>query len=142
MTGKEYLQQAYNAAKKIERMKNDIRRLEEAATMCGSSLTGMPRSPSGEKSRLESIACKIADKQQALRIQLIVLREHQSEIMLFLTELQDEDSKNLLELRYVKGKDWRDIMSEMGFSERHTFRLHDQAVAVFSKIFQKNKDGS
>ena len=140
MTGKEYLQQAYYAAKKVKDMESDIKRLEEAATMCGSSLSGMPRSPSGEKSRLESIACKIADKKHELVLQIADLRERQSQIMLLLTEMQDEDSKRLLELRYVKGKDWHEIKTSMHFGRSWTFKLHDLAVAEFEKILQKNKE--
>ena len=109
MTGKEYLQQAYQTEKRIQSLKNDIRRLEEVAGCTTSSLSGMPHAPSGEKSRLEAVAIKIAEKRQELRKQELIHKEMREEAALLLVELEDEDFKLLLEKRYLKGKDWREI---------------------------------
>ena len=42
--------------------------------------------------------------------------------------LENDDLSRLLILRYVQETPWDDIAAEMGFCERHIYRLHKAAV--------------
>lgn len=142
MTGKEYLQELYQTEKKIKSVRNDIRRLEEAAGMSGSSLTGMPHAPSAEKSRLEAVAIKIAEKKKELRTLELIYREMREERALLLVEIEDEDFKTVLEKRYLKGQDWQDIIRDMHYSRRWIFELHDLAIEAFEAVLEKENKKS
>jgi len=46
-------------------------------------------------------------------------------------KLPNETEKTLLMLRYINGKTFEQVAVEMGYSWRHTLRLHGQALAHF-----------
>ena len=50
-------------------------------------------------------------------------------------QLKDNKQMLVMHYRYVAGLTWPVIAARMQFSERHTFRLHDEAVDYLCKNF-------
>ena len=63
MTAKEYLGQAYRLDQRINSKIEQVASLNELATKCTSSLTGMPRNPNRATSTMADAVAKIIDLQ-------------------------------------------------------------------------------
>ena len=61
MTSKEYLSQAYHLDQRINSKIEQISSLNELATKCTSTITGMPHSPNKGKSQMADTIAKIID---------------------------------------------------------------------------------
>ena len=61
MTAKEYLSQAYRLDQRIRSKQEQIASLNDLATDCSATLTGMPRNPNRGGSRMADAVCKIID---------------------------------------------------------------------------------
>ena len=61
MTAKEYLSQAYRLDQRIRSKQEQIASLNDLATSCSATLTGMPRNPNRGGSRMADAVCKIID---------------------------------------------------------------------------------
>ncbi len=139
MTAKEYLMQAFRAKKKIASLREDIQRLENAATDCSANLSGMPHNPSPTQSRMADIVCKMVDRKAELEKALLDLEAIVVEISYKICLIDNNDYRNILHMRYIDGFEWVDISDKLSYSLSWTYRLHTQAIAEFKKI---NKDNS
>ena len=63
MTSKEYLGQAYRLDQRIHSKLEQVASLNELATKCTSTLTGMPHNPNGSTSTMADTVAKIVDLQ-------------------------------------------------------------------------------
>lgn len=63
MTAKEYLNQAYRLDQRINSKIAQVSALNDLATKCTSTITGMPHSPSKSASPMEKAITKIMDLQ-------------------------------------------------------------------------------
>ena len=63
MTAKEYLNQAYRLDQRINSKIEQVASLNELATKCTSSLTGMPKAPNQATSTMAEAVTKIVDLQ-------------------------------------------------------------------------------
>ena len=66
MTAKEFLNQAYLLDQRIKSKSDQIQSLNELATSCSSTLTGMPHNPNKGGSRMADAVCKIIDLQNEI----------------------------------------------------------------------------
>lgn len=58
-----------------------------------------------------------------------------------LEQMPNETEKTLLMLRYIKGMTFEQVAVEMGYSWRHTLRLHGQALAHFMEGGEDDEGG-
>ena len=61
MTAKEYLSQAYRLDQRIDAKIAQVASLNDLATKCTATLTGMPRKPNRGSSTMADAVCKIID---------------------------------------------------------------------------------
>lgn len=66
MTAKEFLNQAYLLDQRIKSKSEQIQSLNELATKCTATLTGMPRNPNRGGSTMADAVCKIIDLQNEI----------------------------------------------------------------------------
>lgn len=128
---KEYWNKAQRLRKRIERKIHEIRLLRQRAEgMNGSGINDMPRTASPDHCKMEGTVFKIMALEQEIK-------ETQEEYDVLLADMEerikaveDADYRDLLTKRYLEFKPWAEIMSEMGYSKSHVFRLHNEAVAA------------
>ena len=130
MTAKEYLNQAYRLDQRIRSKQEQISALNDLATSCSASMTGMPRSPNKGGSRMADAVCKIVDLQDSIAADMQELVELKAEIIATIKAVDCIEYQLILEKRYISGKSWPEIAVDLGYKMRHLYKLHDEALAA------------
>ena len=130
MTEKEYLNQAYRLDQRIRSKQEQISALNDLATSCSASMTGMPRNPNKGGSRMADAVCKIVDLQDSIAADMQELVELKAEIIATIKAVDCIEYQLILEKRYISGKSWPEIAVDLGYKMRHLYKLHDEALAA------------
>ena len=137
MTSKEYLSQAYHLDQRINSKIEQISSLNELATKCTSTITGMPHSPNKGKSQIADTIAKIVDLENEINSDIDRLVELKHEITKKVNEVPNHEYRTLLEMRYICMKRWDEIAMAMGYELRYLFKLHSKALIFFDGILKK-----
>ena len=130
MTAKEYLSQAYRLDQRIDSKIEQVASLNDLATKCTSTMTGMPRNPSGSTSTMADTVCKIIDLQAEINRDIDALVELKREIIGAIKAVENPEYQTLLEKRYLNFEQWEDIAAEMCTGVKNIYRLHDKALKM------------
>lgn len=130
MTAKEYLNQAYRLDQRIRSKQEQISALNDLATSCSTSMTGMPRNPNKGGSRMADAVCKIVELQDSIAAAMQELVELKAEIIATIKAVDCIEYQLILEKRYISGKSWPEIAVDLGYKMRHLYKLHDEALAA------------
>ena len=107
-----------------------IEQIDELTLLKSPRLDGMPHGSPDPKdlSEIVSLADRLFDRWQKL-----LTKKHAalSAITDALERMPSETEKTLLMLRYISGLTFEQVAVEMGYSWRHTLRIHGQALAHF-----------
>lgn len=128
MTAKEYLNQAYRLDQRIRSKQEQIAALNDLATDCSATLTGMPRNPNRGGSRMADAVAKIVDLQNEVAADMERLVELKAEIISTIKAVDCIEYQLILEKRYISGKSWSEIAVDLGYKMRHLYKLHDDAL--------------
>lgn len=128
MTTKEYLGQAYRLDQRINSKLEQVASLNELATKCTSTLTGMPRNHKHGTSTMADAVAKIVDLQAEIYCDIDGLVDLEREVVRLIKTVDNTECQTLLELRYLCFKTWEQIAVDMGYNVRHVYRLHDEAI--------------
>ena len=128
MTAKEYLSQAYRLDQRIDSKIEQVASLNDLATKCTSTMTGMPRNPSGSTSTMADTVCKIIDLQAEINRDIDALVELKREIIGAIKAVENPEYQTLLEKRYLCFLHWEQIAVDMNYSMQHIHRMHSMAL--------------
>ena len=128
MTVKEYLGQAYRLDQRINSKLEQVASLNELATKCTSTLTGMPRNPSHSVSSMADAVAKIVDLQTEIDGDIHRLIDIKRQIVAAIKAVDNKECQTLLELRFLCGHSWEEVAAKMGYSIQHTYRMRDLAL--------------
>lgn len=128
MTTKEYLGQAYRLDQRINSKIEQIASLNDLATKCTSTITGMPRNPSPSVSPMADAICKIIDLEAEINRDIERLVDLKRDMVRIIKAVENTEYQTLLELRYLCFKTWEQIAVDMGYNVRHVYRIHEEAV--------------
>ena len=128
MTAKEYLAQAYRLDQRINSKLEQVSSLNELATKCTSTLTGMPRNPNRGTSTMADAIAKIVDLQAEINRDIDRLVDLKRDMVRAIKAVDNTEYQTLLEKRYLCFMSWEQIAVDMNYSLQHTFRLHDNAL--------------
>ena len=126
---KEYLWGYQKTKRQLERLEEELAELR-LDKMCPSVIQdGMPHASgggdlSGYAARVDALERKIL-KARYKRIQRF------KEIRDRIERLEDENEKDVLVYRYIKGMKWEDIAVKMGYSWRKIHYIHSAALENF-----------
>ena len=109
MTAKALLERIIKIRKAIDYRRTKIDALIEQAENTSARLTGMPHNPSSDSSPMASAICRKVDLEMEI------------------TKLAEERKALIAKIDLLETP-WDDIAAEMGFCERHIYRLHRAAV--------------
>ena len=127
MTTKEYLSQAYRLDQRINSKLEQVASLNELATKCTSTLTGMPRNPNRSTSTMADAVGKIKDLQAEINRDIDRLVDLKREMVTVIKAVGNTEHQTLLELRYLCFRTWEQIAVDMGYSIQHIYRLREKA---------------
>lgn len=130
MTAKEYLSQAYRLDQRINSKLEQVASLNELATKCTSTLTGMPRNPNRGTSTMADAVGKIVDLQAEINSDIDRLVDLKREMVRIIKAVNNTECQTLLELRYLCFKTWEQIAVDMGYTTRNIHLLHKKALEM------------
>lgn len=128
MTAREYLSQAHRLDQRIDAKIAQVATLNELATKCTSTLTGMPRNPNRGSSTMADAVAKIVDLQAEINRDIDSLVDLKREMVAVIKAVAHIEHQTLLEKRYLCYQTWEQIAVDMGYSVRQVYRLHDEAL--------------
>lgn len=124
MTARALLERIIKIRKAIDYRNTKIDALVAQAENTSARLTGMPHNPSSDTSPMATAICRKVDLEREIE----ELDLERKTLIAKIDLMENEDLSRLLLLRYVQEAPWDDIAAEMGFCERHIYRLHRAAV--------------
>lgn len=128
MTAKEYLSQAYRLDQRINSKIEQVASLNDLATKCTSTLTGMPRNPNRASSTMADAVGKIIDLQNEINRDIDCLVDLKREIVTVIKAIENPEYQTLLEKRYLCFLTWEKIAVDMGYDLRWLYRIHKRAL--------------
>lgn len=134
MTAKEYLGQARYLDNRINSKIQQVASLNDLATKCTATITGMPHSPNHSTSSMEDAITKIIDLQGEICKDMNLLVETKAEIVALIKQVEDKNYQTLLEERYLCFLPWEQIAVDMDYDIRWVYRLHGKALASVQEI--------
>lgn len=139
MTAKEYLSQAHHLDQRIDAKIAQVASLNELATKCTATLTGMPRNPNRGGSTMADAVCKIIDLQNEIAADMDRLVQIKKDIVDVIAKVDDVKFRILLEKRYLCGETWEEITMSLYHNRRWVFRLHDKALDAVQEILDSGE---
>ncbi|MBR0085659.1 MAG: DUF1492 domain-containing protein [Lachnospiraceae bacterium] len=134
MTAKEYLGQYLKIKKRIKKLKGELRELRDLCDQITVDPTTEKVQTSGSKDRLGDVVAKIIDKENELLDQVEEAADVMDDIERSIDMLEDPDEQLMLQMRYVEGMSWNDIISSIPLSDRTAFTKHKSAMDRIEKI--------
>ena len=128
MTAKEFLSQAYRLDQRINDKIAQVADLNDLATKCTATLTGMPGSPTKSRESMSDVIAKIVDLQNEINADIDRLVDLKQDIVTAIKAVANLEYQTLLEKRYLRFKTWEQISVEMGYTVRTVYRMHDKAL--------------
>ena len=128
MTAKEYLSQAYRLDQRINSKIEQVASLNDLATKCTSTLTGMPRNPNRASSTMADAVGKIIGLHNEINRDIDRLVDLKREIVTVIKAIENPEYQTLLEKRYLCFLTWEKIAVDMGYDLRWLYRIHKRAL--------------
>lgn len=128
MTAKEYLSQAYRLDQRIDSKIEQISSLNDLATKCTATISGMPHKTSSSTSTMADTVVKIIALQQEINADIDALVDLKREIITAINAVENPEFKTLLEKRYLCFESWEKIAVDMNYSIDNIFKLHKKAL--------------
>lgn len=136
MNAKEYLSRISGIDRRINSLINRRDEMKTLAERCTISLSAAPGG-GGDGRGLENNVQKILLLEQQIDEEIERLIGIKAETLYLISRIDDIRLENLLEMRYVEGKNWTEIHSELDLAETRTSELHHLALKKFQKILDE-----
>ncbi|MGN1165088.1 MAG: DUF1492 domain-containing protein [Lachnospiraceae bacterium] len=123
---KVYLRQYKKHGRKINRIEAEIEEIRSMKLYPSLNNDGMPHG-SGQ-SDLSGYAAELQEKEDELYQEGIEQVKTYNDISHRIKLLENEDERDVLFYRYIKGMEWWEIARTMDYSERWIYELHGRAL--------------
>mgnify|MGYP002541867008 CR=1 FL=1 len=138
MNVKEYLGQAYRLDQRITSKLDQVASLNELATKCTSTLTGMPRNPNRGTSTMADAIAKIIDLQAEINSDIDDLVGLKQNIVTLLKRVDNPEYQTILEKRYLCFMTWEQIAVDLNYSVHHLYKLHNAALDICEHLMKRD----
>lgn len=133
---KEYLREYRMRVRRAGRIEAELEELRSMKISISMNNDGMPHSPG--QSDLSGYAARLDRLERLLASERCKRIDGYERISGHIRELGNENERDVLFYRYIKGFTWWEIAEKMGYSERHITRIHGEALAHL-KLQEKEK---
>ena len=137
MTAKEYLLQAHRIDLRIAAKLEQVQSLHDLATKASATVSITPPSGTRNVHSMESAIINMVELKNELNDDIKNLVELKRDIVATIGSVAVNEHRILLELRYVCGRTWEDIGTEMRYSVRNIHVIHGLALRAVGKILEK-----
>ena len=132
---KQVLQEYRQLEKRVQEKTERLAALMASATRSTASLDGERVSGTGVKSRLEQTVITKVDLEAQLDKSIDQKNAQRHAIQNAIDAMKDEREARLLELRYIDGRSWVNVMMRLEISESWSHVLHETALMHFAEIY-------
>lgn len=123
---KEYLSGYLKHGRRIKRIEAELEEIRSMKMNPSMNNDGMPHGSSQKD--LSDYASELDALENELYQEGIERVKEYKDISCRINELEDENERDVLFYRYVKGLPWWDIAKNMNCSERQIYRIHGKAL--------------
>ena len=142
MRAKEELEQLEGIEKKIKMNLALVEHYRDMAAKCIAIISDMPKG-GGTGNKVGSYALLAVEAEYRLdRLQddyynLTQEIKQTLDAMATKDEETTENYRNVLKYKYLCGMKWQEVADKMGYSLRHTTKMHGWALVEYEKVMQK-----
>lgn len=104
----------------------EIRKLRADKMFPSLAMDGMPHG--NGTSDLSEYAARLDEEINKLKVQRLEKVKIYSDISSRIRRVEDDNQRELLMYRYIKGMSWEDIAVKLNYTWRHVHRIHSQAL--------------
>jgi len=119
---KQFLENYGYSVRKIKRLLQEYEEWETIGTSITQKFNNTPVQVSGNRSRVESCALKLAELQQAILEEMEEAEFCRAEIESAIGGIKDTRRRELLELRYIKGLSVHKIASKRNCPDKNIYK--------------------
>lgn len=127
---KKYLWQYQNAKRQVALLQEQIEALRNDQTSPVGLGDGMPHGST--LSDLSTYAAQLDTLQRKQKKEMELQMVLYKEILQHIEQLLNKAEREVLTRRYLLGQNWDKIADEMGYSYRHTTKIHGKALQNFN----------
>lgn len=132
---KRELQDYRQLDKRISEMYERIASLMDRATQATASIEAERVSGSGSRSKVESAVITKVELEKQLDSMIDDCRSRRFAIQNAIEAMQDMRERRLLELRYIDGRSWVNVMMKLEVAETWSKTIHASALEHFAEIY-------
>lgn len=133
MTAKEFLMRGRRIDESIRSREEELKQLRQRAGSITPNYNAAAVAGGEVHSRTEDIVIKICALEDTIKGEIAALVAVQSEIREAIERVPSPTDRLLLRERYIKFRTWEDIAEIMGYSVRHTIRVHGRVLQRFAQ---------
>ena len=119
----EQLENCRSAKGEIESLRERMERIKSDRERMTQTITGMPQSKGKEKSRIEELTVKLMELEEQL-VDRIQQRETEIREVETWIETLKPYQRNVIRLRYIDGRTWRQIEKKTHYTKDGAMRIH------------------
>ena len=135
---KAYLRGYKRVCNRIKTLGLQIQEVREAKQQAkAQELSDMPKG--NKQSDLSDYIVKLERLEEKVAYKLEEKKREKIEIENAITDVPDDVESDILYKRYIQLMDWEEIAEEIGYSVRHVYRYHGEALHDL-KYTEKDKD--
>lgn len=137
---KKDLSQLYYLNREIEEQQKRIAELEDIATSCTGSITGMPHG-NGISDKIARCTAELIDLQGLLDLNIKKCFYELNRLNRFINTIEDSQMRLILTLRYINGLSWQQIAFSIGETdEQYPRRKHNSFLKTYKWNEENVKD--
>lgn len=133
---KQYLRGYRMHARKIKRITAEIEEIRNLKMYPSLNCDDMPHG--SNQNDLSSYAAELDNLERELYEEGIARVKDYKEIQFRINQLEDENERDVLFYRYIKGMSWWEIANAMNYSESWVYELHGRALKNL-QIFKREE---
>lgn len=134
MTAKEYLDRARTLDREINSKKRELAKIKLDAQCLNSPVLG-DKVVSSHANNSNSAIDKAVDLERTIKEEISDLLDLKIEIRERISRMKRAEYRIVLTDYYITMQEWREVAKSNNYSERQVYRIHDDALEEFRKIF-------
>lgn len=128
---KEYLMGYQRASRQLARLQEELYELRMNKIAPSATHDGMPHSVGG--SDLSAYAAKVDELEKKIMKARYRKIQKFKQIRDRIEGMSNENEKDVLVYRYIRGMKWEDIAVKMGYTWQHVHKIHSRALKNFKR---------
>ena len=129
---KKYLNRAYRLTQTRDKLEREYEKKQKEVGNI--SVSNLEIKSNKIVSNVENKAIELISLKNNIDLHNIKIEEIKKEISCIISKFEDENLRDLLRLRYLEFRKWKDIAYILHYSDKHIFKKYNEALKEVEKI--------